>query len=621
MRHRSQLGRAIWLLIALVGCGSDETPSNNGGTGGAAGAAGFAGMAGAAGSAGSAGVGGGGAAGDGGSAGSAGDGGAAGTGGSCDSCHGSDVNPAPPVDLDGNTNTTFPGVGAHQAHLGAGAWHKQVDCTECHTVPTQATWNPAEPGHMNGVNDLEWGSLAGSGTYDDTNNTCSNTYCHGASIGPDVAGGSSNRTPSWVVVDGSQAACGTSCHTLPPGGNHSPSTDCAACHGTVVASITAGTPPTVEWADPSLHINGTVDIEGISCTGCHGDPSTGDINPPVGTNGETETTDPAVGAHQVHLASSSWRRKGQCTDCHQLPGSSSHSNNVVDFSWGGPSAVDGANPSYASATNACSNVYCHGTTLLGPVAGGTVNRTPVWTEVDGTYNACGSTCHTTPPGGSHPNLTTCEACHGDVISSFTPGNPPTAVFADPTKHVDGNVDLVLGCTSCHGDPASGNPEPPLGTSGETSTTDPAVGAHASHLASAAWHRDGTCADCHATPGSPSHSNGAVDFSWGAPANADGATPSYSSTNNTCSNYCHGATLAADVAGQTSNRTPTWTIVDGSQVACGTSCHTLPPGGSHPNMTQCAGCHSTTISAIDIANPSAATWANKSQHINGTVNVP
>ena len=88
--------------------------------------------------------------------------------------------------------------------------------------------------------DVIWGPLAKSGTFDVGSATCSGTYCHGATLLPDVTGQTSNRTPAWTTTDGSQVACGTSCHTLPPGGNHPQNTSCPTCHGNVVSSVTLG---------------------------------------------------------------------------------------------------------------------------------------------------------------------------------------------------------------------------------------------------------------------------------------------------------------------------------------------------------------------------------------------
>jgi predicted CxxxxCH...CXXCH cytochrome family protein len=294
---------------------------------------------------------------------------------------------------------------------------------------------------MNGINDISWGPLAQSGTYDPDTNTCSSTYCHGATLERDAVGAVSNRTPTWTIVDGSQASCGTSCHTLPPGGSHIPGTDCSGCHASVVKSVTPGTPFAVTWEDPTLHINGSVEVEGSGCTLCHGDPATGRVSPPKGSGGETETSQPAVGAHEIHLASSTWRRTGQCTDCHAMPTTTSHPSGAVDFGWDGPSAMNGASPAYDTTTNACSNTYCHGSTLAGPVAGGTVNRTPVWNVVNGTYGACGTTCHTLPPGGSHPPSTSCQHCHNSTISAIDVANPSAATWTDPSLHINGTVEF------------------------------------------------------------------------------------------------------------------------------------------------------------------------------------
>jgi predicted CxxxxCH...CXXCH cytochrome family protein len=209
----------------------------------------------------------------------------------------------------------------------------------------------------------------------------------------------------------------------------------------VIASMTPGIPPVVTWANAELHINGNVEVDGPGCTTCHGDPATGAVSPPKGTSGETDTTQPAVGAHQIHLAASSWRRTGQCTDCHVMPPGTSHPNGVVEFGWDGPSAMNGASPAYVASTNTCSSVYCHGTTLAGPVAGGTVNRTPKWTVVDGTFSACGTTCHTLPPGGSHPPSSNCQACHGSAITAIDLANPSAAMWNDASLHVNGTVDF------------------------------------------------------------------------------------------------------------------------------------------------------------------------------------
>lgn len=428
-------------------------------------------------------------------------------------------------------------------------------------MPTAAGWDPATPTHLNGTDDLVWGPIAGQGTYDTGTSSCSSTYCHGGTLDLDAAGQTSNRQPVWTTVDGSQAACGTSCHTLPPGGGHPAATACEACHPQTIAAFSAGNPPIVAWADSNLHIDGKVDLIGLSCTSCHGDEPTNDPAPPRGTNGETLTTEAAVGAHEQHLIASNWHRKGQCSDCHALPGTMTHSNGSVDFSWGGPSNTGNPGPSYASGSTTCSNTYCHGSTLAGPKQGGTTDDTPDWTVVNNTQDACGSTCHTNPPGDSHVAHTDCTICHADVIATFNPGtNAATWLAAD--KHVNGLVesnpyhnlpqwttpkghsehhgtayfignqqrdehgancidchgaDLDGGtvgvscnnttchggqdwkaCTFCHGT-QPGQINPPDGVGGETATNTLAVGRHGAHLTAGPSHVAFACNNCHSVP--------------------------------------------------------------------------------------------------------------------------
>jgi predicted CxxxxCH...CXXCH cytochrome family protein len=542
---------------------------------------------------------------------------------SCSSCHGNDQNPAPPAGLGGVTEPSDTGVGAHQSHVLPSTWHRTVGCDECHLVPQEV----GDAGHIDTSlpAELAWGFPAnahGAGPLTWDGATCANVYCHGSTLHGPVDGGTVARQPEWTVVDGSYASCGDTCHTNPPGPPHANVTACEVCHQDVVSSYDSADPAATVWRDASRHIDGVLDVGGLACTSCHGDASAGHVNPPVGTSGETATTDPAVGAHEAHLqADTGWRANIACTACHVLPSSVSHSNGVTDFAWGDPAGADGANPSYDAGSTTCSGVYCHGTTLLGPNAGGSVARTPDWTEANDTWDACGETCHTTPPGGSHPNNDSCQTCHGDVISSFDSAYPGATAWADPTLHIDGSVDVAaLTCTSCHGDASTGDVNPPLGVNGETSTAEPAVGAHEAHLeADTGWRANIACTACHALPSSVSHSNGVTDFDWGAPASADGASPSYDMGSTTCSGvYCHGATLLGPNAGGSVARTPDWTEVNGTWDACGETCHTTPPGGSHPNSDSCQTCHGAVISSFDPADPGATAWADPTLHINGSV---
>jgi predicted CxxxxCH...CXXCH cytochrome family protein len=168
----------------------------------------------------------------------------------CTTCHGGADNQtgAPPKDLQGNKATTFKGVGAHTVHLTGGAVSNGFACTECH----KKVENFSDPTHIGSEllpAEIVWGELA---TEDDAApswdgvQTCQSVYCHG-----EFKFGNKNNDPSWIKVDGSQAACG-SCHGLPPGSPHPAESRCVSCHSKVVNA-------SLEIIDKDKHINGKKD--------------------------------------------------------------------------------------------------------------------------------------------------------------------------------------------------------------------------------------------------------------------------------------------------------------------------------------------------------------------------
>lgn len=533
----------------------------------------------------------------------------------CTTCHGDPVakSAAPPKGTKGETATTQSAVGAHQAHLRPSTWRRDVLCNDCHALPVMTD-------HSDGKTDFVWSSIATAAgatpLYDTTGHGCTSVYCHGTTLKPAIAGGTIAREPFFDQVDGTFNACGASCHTNPPGGTHPSSTACASCHGAVISAYDPVT-KVATWKDRTLHVDGIVERSTLSCTTCHGDATTADPAPPRSTKGETATTAIAVGAHQAHLGPSAWRKDIACNECHVVPTSTSHFDGKTDLTFGAVAVARGTKPAYEAASGKCSDVYCHGNGLLGAAPSGKVARTPVWNVVDGTWSACGTTCHSNPPGGTHPTDTACATCHGAVVSSYDPATKAT-VWKDRTLHVDGVVQKsALLCTSCHGDP-SVNEAPPKGTKGETTTSSKAVGAHQEHLRSSVWHRDVACTDCHAKPTSTGHSDGKTDFAFGSVATSHGATPSYDGTTASCSSaYCHGATLLPAVAGGVTKRVPVWTTVDGTYGACGASCHTNPPGGTHPSSTACPSCHGAVVASYD-PTTKATIWKDRTLHVNGVV---
>jgi predicted CxxxxCH...CXXCH cytochrome family protein len=415
----------------------------------------------------------------------------------CVVCHGS-TNPAPPRGLDGETATNTRAVGAHQSHLGTSTWHREVACNECHVVPKVYKHDPTAPNHWNGIVEVTWGATAKGGTWDTTALTCSGTWCHGAALFPDAAGKTSQRTPLWTKVDGTQKECGKSCHTTPPGGTHPPQTNCQSCHAEVIASFDPAT-GTATWKDASKHIDGTVqwseyhdlpgwvspigssdhhgrayfvgnhqkDEHGQPCTSCHG----ADLNggtagvscnnaschrgtdwkgctfchgtppsqnaPPLGVWGETTTDTLGVGRHTAHLSSSISHTAFACATCHVVPAAGDVAH-----------AID-----YAPSVSLDTAGHHGDVTFSGGGVGGTfaVSAT-VGTPVTARGTCLGG-CHSNGRGGA-PRVTPywaggswtkgdCTACHANSMSGGLGGHH--------SKHSS----IISTCASCHPDAAAG----------------------------------------------------------------------------------------------------------------------------------------------------------------------
>jgi predicted CxxxxCH...CXXCH cytochrome family protein len=290
-----------------------------------------------------------------------------------------------------------------------------------------------------------------------------------------------------------------------------------------------------------------------------------------------------------------------CAECH-VPvtklGQAGHYDSArpAEVSFGVLARTGGLAPAFTAG--GCTNTWCHGAKLPGGS-----NKSPSW--IDGAQSC--TSCHGMPPADtSHAGATTtnCNACHPDTAG-------PGGTIAHPAKHVDGVVDTSAACDACHG--KAGDPTPPLGLGGTTSS--PAIGAHQAHK-SPANSAPVACATCHLVPAtyaSPGHADTPppAEVILAGRAALNGVTPSFAAASLTCQNtYCHGATLPG---GKTS---VTWSDATGAQSKCG-ACHGMPPAdANHTAVTTpdtCNTCHK------DSAGPNQ-TIVNKALHLDGVVQV-
>ncbi|MCL4512294.1 MAG: CxxxxCH/CxxCH domain-containing protein [Bacteroidetes bacterium] len=187
----------------------------------------------------------------------------------------------------------------------------------------------------------------------------------------------------------------------------------------------------------------------LSCNTCHG--SALNPAPPKDLAGDSLTTSPGVGAHQIHLSGSSFASSVVCSSCHVVPQSAGPGihpagtgNALIVFSGvavtqtntPGTRFYDSTKPtivptpSFNPQTLQCSNTYCHGNFKNGN------NFSPTWNNVGTDQDSCG-TCHGIPPNTpvhQGQTLQTCYYCHEPMIG-------PGGVIQDSSMHVNGKLEL------------------------------------------------------------------------------------------------------------------------------------------------------------------------------------
>jgi hypothetical protein len=371
-----------------------------------------------------------------------------------------------------------------------------------------------------------------------------------------------------------------------------------------------------------------------NCAGtCHGNAD--NAAPPLGVRRETASSDRAVGAHQTHLAASSWHRRVVCADCHLVPAMATAPDHIdglpaeITFS----SLADPVGLEAAWDGTTCTT-YCHGATLSGGQ-----HTAPQWTVVDGSQTTCNG-CHGFPPTENHPASTNCGGCHGAVVDGnneikapvlhidgqLQVTSPHAAGWAAPEVHGPAFFNDVTACggSSCHGDDLGGGSgrscassgchpsgwqsdctfchggtdnqsgAPPEAVNGETAVSYFGVGQHSTHL-DGTTHKALGCEVCHTMP-TDALSPGHIDP---APAEVQSSYITGHVPGLGCIASCH------------YNRALVWNRED-YVVNC-TWCHGTR-GGKHVEHADeglgCSECHDCVVDAT-------LSFVDPSRHVDGT----
>lgn len=182
------------------------------------------------------------------------------------------------------------------------------------------------------------------------------------------------------------------------------------------------------------------------CTTCHG--GEGHVNPPKDLHGDTLESIGGVGMHMSHLFRTDFAQPVECIQCHAAVNSFTDTTHFGAAPTGEATMTFGPlarhidthgvtpNPSFDRNTLYCSNVYCHGKFF-----GGNQNNTPKWND-DATV-FCG-TCHGDPatenpnPAPSYPHISYYDGkCYWCHSSMID----STMTIIHPERHVNGVVDF------------------------------------------------------------------------------------------------------------------------------------------------------------------------------------
>ncbi|MBI5657845.1 MAG: CxxxxCH/CxxCH domain-containing protein, partial [Geobacter sp.] len=227
-------------------------------------------------------------------------------------------------------------------------------------------------------------------------------------------------------------------------------------------------------------------------------------------------------------------------------------------------------PTYNTLSGTCSNIYCHDSARFKNAYGGGNGLAPVWNNtayVTGgaapTVNDCNK-CHGYPPSGAHTVGTNCKQCHDNIAAGSA-----NRTFTSLAQHVNGNLEFLSTCYSCHG--ASNNGD--LGAApnrGHVIHYNSAVNATGSITNDFSTGYAFSCNSCHPANTASGHNQGAnvpgiryaeiggtklTGYTNGS-TNAFDSYGLYYGTNGTCTNtVCH----TRDGVSATPLKAPVWNL--------------------------------------------------------------
>ena len=529
-------------------------------------------------------------------------------------------------------NFTCSGVYCHKTFQGgqgpaAPIWDSALnggECQGCHGAPptnhaqtlTLATCVTCHPTTVTAAGEIKAGGTHLDGTI---NAPTGCTDCHG-----DASRGASDLNKAAPPVDthGNQASSQVGAHQAHlVAGNLRVPMQCAECHAVPTSAA---------------HSNGVTEVPFATVAGtiARNDGATPAFNPATGTcsgvychgatlhGGSNKTPVFNGGGAQVGLGGAT--AVDRCGVCHGFPPPSdaTFTHPQVDTAgapFTSPAQCNGCHPQTVNADGSIQLAnHVNGTVDGGGHPAGFRNPATHGPIALGGLDACRG-CHGATFGTDMGGGLSCNACHA---------NPAAFGLTGFGTHANWQTE----CTFCHGDPnrAEDANFPLVGEAGvnqiRANKAGPPVvtgkhlvgpGAHLAHYSSAnEFSAPLVCTNCHGDPlpNSLDHVVGQVVANFGPLAKTDGVvpfpaafTPTWEGTP-TCTNYCHGATLAGGT-----HTSPNW-LEGATGTSCG-SCHSIPlpytaAGGFHVQNTDCGSCH-TGYTATSVV---------KATHIDGSATV-